>query len=83
MGMNRSGKNPQTMTASSDSDRSESQGGFHEEPGTQEGRVLGMAYSGLGARAIARHWIMQSARKTKILNNSGFIIPWGFAEAGK
>ena len=47
------------------------------------GRVLGMAYSGLGAWAIARHWVMQSALKTKTLNNYGFIIPWDFAEAGK
>gem|GEM_PF-2013706 len=32
---------------------------------------------------IARHWVMQSALKTKTLNNYGFIIPWDFAEAGK
>jgi len=44
---------------------------------------LGMAYSGLGAWAIARHWVMQSALKTKTLNDYGFIIPWDFAEAGK
>ncbi|MEI6072001.1 MAG: RNA-directed DNA polymerase (Reverse transcriptase), partial [Verrucomicrobiae bacterium] len=48
-----------------------------------KGRVLGMAYSGLGAWAIARHWVMQSALKTKTLHNYGFIIPWDFAEAGK
>ena len=48
-----------------------------------KGRVLGMAYSGLGAWAVARHWVMQSALKTKTLNNYGFIIPWDFAEAGK
>ena len=48
-----------------------------------KGRILGMAYSGLGAWAMARHWVMQSALKTETLNKYGFIIPWDFAEAGK
>lgn len=47
-----------------------------------KGRVLGMAYSGLGAWAIARHWVMNQALKTKTLNHHGFIIPWDFAAAG-
>jgi RNA-directed DNA polymerase len=45
-------------------------------------RILGMAYSGLGAWAIARHWVMQRALKTKTLNQYGFIIPWELAESG-
>lgn len=47
-----------------------------------KGRVLGMAYSGLGAWAIARHWVMQQALKTKTLNQYGFIIPWELAKSG-
>lgn len=47
-----------------------------------KGRVLGMAYSGLGAWAIARHVVMNQTLKTKTLNQHGFIIPWDFAEAG-
>jgi retron-type reverse transcriptase len=47
-----------------------------------KGRVLGMAYSGLGAWAIARHWVMQQALKTKTLNQYGFIIPWELAQSG-
>jgi group II intron reverse transcriptase/maturase len=48
-----------------------------------KGRALGMAYSGLGAWVIARHPVLQSALKTKTLNDYGFTIPWNFAEAGK
>lgn len=48
-----------------------------------KGRALGMAYSGLGAWAIAKHWVMHHALKNQTLNNYGFIIPWDFAEAGK
>lgn len=47
-----------------------------------KGRVLGMAYSGLGAWAIARHWVMHQALKTKTLNRYGFTIPWDFAASG-
>jgi group II intron reverse transcriptase/maturase len=47
-----------------------------------KGRVLGMAYSGLGAWAIARHWVMHQALKTKTLNKYGFTIPWDFAASG-
>lgn len=47
-----------------------------------KGRVLGMAYSGLGAWAIARHVVMNQTLKTKTLNQHGFIIPWDFAQAG-
>lgn len=47
-----------------------------------KGRVLGMAYSGLGAWAIARHVVMNQTLKTKTLNQHGFIIPWDFAETG-
>jgi RNA-directed DNA polymerase len=47
-----------------------------------EGRTLGMAYSGLGAWAIAQHWVMHSALKNKTLHRYGFIIPWDFAGMG-
>lgn len=47
-----------------------------------KGRILGMAYSGLGAWAIARHPVMNQALKTKTLQRYGFIIPWDFAESG-
>jgi hypothetical protein len=46
-----------------------------------KGRALGMAYSGLGAWAIARHPVMQQALKNRILNHHGFVIPWEIAEA--
>jgi len=44
-----------------------------------KGKILGMAYSGLGAWAIARHLVMQTALKNKTLKRYGFIIPWDFA----
>jgi len=47
-----------------------------------KGRSLGMAYSGLGAWAIAGLWVMQQALKNKTLHRYGFIIPWDFAERG-
>ena len=47
-----------------------------------KGRALGMAYSGLGAWAIARHWVTHSALKTATLNKHGFILPWNFASSG-
>lgn len=46
-----------------------------------KGRSLGMAYSGLGAWAIARHWVMQWALKNQTLHRYGFSIPWDFMEA--
>lgn len=46
------------------------------------GRILGMAYSGQGAWAIARHAVMNRALKTQTLNRYGFTIPWDFAESG-
>ena len=46
-------------------------------------RSVGMAYSGLGAWAIAKHWVMHQALKTTTLYRDGFIIPWDFAEARK
>jgi RNA-directed DNA polymerase len=46
-----------------------------------KGRALGMAYSGLGAWAIARHPVMQQALKNRTLNHHGFVIPWEIAEA--
>lgn len=45
------------------------------------GRQLGMGYCGLGAWAIARHWVMHQSLKTATLNRYGFIVPWEFAEA--
>jgi RNA-directed DNA polymerase len=48
-----------------------------------KGRSLGMGYSGLGAWAIARHWVMHQALKTNTLNRYGFIIPWDFAASVK
>lgn len=40
------------------------------------GEILGMAYSGKGAWAIARHWVMTSALKNKTLERYGFTLPW-------
>lgn len=47
-----------------------------------KGKSLGMAYSGLGAWPIAKHWVMQKALKNETLRRHGFIIPWDFAKAG-
>jgi len=44
-------------------------------------RSLGMAYSGLGAWAIARHWVIHQALKNSTLNRYGFVLPWDFAHA--
>ncbi len=43
------------------------------------GRALGMARSGLGAWALARHVTLQQALKTRTLHRAGFIVPWEFA----
>ena len=40
------------------------------------GTILGMAYSGKGAWAIARHWVMQQALSNKTLVRYGFTLPW-------
>lgn len=40
------------------------------------GEILGMAYSAKGAWAIARHWVMTRALKTKTLERYGFTLPW-------
>lgn len=40
------------------------------------GRSLGMAYTGLGAWRVARHWVMNQAMSTSKLNKHGFIVPW-------
>lgn len=39
-------------------------------------RSVGMAYTGLGAWAVAKHWVMQRAMNNRTLNKYGFIIPW-------
>jgi len=44
-------------------------------------RVCGLAYSGLGARRIARFWQMNQALSNKRLHQYGFILPLSFAEA--
>ena len=46
-----------------------------------QGRSLGLGYTGLGAWAMARHWVMHQALKTSTLNRYGFVVPWDFAEA--
>ncbi|MCC5841661.1 MAG: group II intron reverse transcriptase/maturase [Opitutales bacterium] len=45
------------------------------------GRALGMAYSGLGAWRIARHWVMNQALPNKRLQAHGFVLPWTLVEA--
>jgi group II intron reverse transcriptase/maturase len=47
-----------------------------------KGRGLGMAYCGLGAWAIARHWVAHQALSNETLRKHGFIIPWELAESG-
>lgn len=46
-------------------------------------RAIGIAYTGLGAWAVARQWAMQQALNNATLHRYGFIIPWDFAEARK
>lgn len=46
-----------------------------------KGRALGIGYTGLGAWAVARLWVMHQALKLSTLNRYGFILPWDFAEA--
>lgn len=44
-------------------------------------RARGIAYTGLGAWAIARQWAMHQALNNGLLRRYGFNIPWDFAEA--
>jgi len=40
------------------------------------GISLGMAYSGKGAWALARHWVLQRALNNRTLERYGFTLPW-------
>jgi group II intron reverse transcriptase/maturase len=44
-------------------------------------RARGIAYTGLGAWAVARQWAMHQALNNGMLHRYGFIIPWDFVEA--
>jgi RNA-directed DNA polymerase len=44
-------------------------------------RSLGIAYTGLGAWAVARSHALHQALKTPTLNQYGFVVPWDFAGA--
>ena len=44
-------------------------------------RSLGIAYTGLGAWAVARSHALHQALKTPTLNRYGFVVPWDFAGA--
>jgi group II intron reverse transcriptase/maturase len=46
-----------------------------------KGQGLGIAYTGLGAWAVARLWHMQQALNNAMLHRHGFVIPWNFAKA--
>ncbi len=35
-----------------------------------------MAYSGKGAWAMARHWVLHHALNNRTLNRYGFTLPW-------
>ena len=41
-----------------------------------KGRSLGLAYTGIGAWAMAKHPVLQQAMKNNTLNKYGFIVPW-------
>ena len=41
-----------------------------------KGRPLGLAYTGFGAWAMAKHPVLQQAMKNNTLNKYGFIVPW-------
>jgi RNA-directed DNA polymerase len=45
------------------------------------GRALGIAYTGLGAWAVARSHALHQALKTSTLNRYGLVVPWDLAEA--
>jgi RNA-directed DNA polymerase len=44
-------------------------------------RALGIAYTGLGAWAVARSRALHQALSTSTLNRYGFVVPWDFAGA--
>lgn len=44
-------------------------------------RALGIAYTGLGAWAVARSHALHQALKTSTLNRYGLVVPWDFAGA--
>lgn len=46
-----------------------------------KGRALGIAYTGLGAWAVARSPALQQALNNSTLKRYGFVIPWDFAGA--
>lgn len=48
-----------------------------------KGRALGIAYTGLGAWAVARSHALHHALKTSTLNRYGLVVPWDLAEARK
>ena len=45
-----------------------------------KGRALGIAYTGLGAWAVARSHALQHALSNSTLNRYGLVVPWDFAE---
>jgi RNA-directed DNA polymerase len=45
-----------------------------------KGKLLGIAYSGRGAWAIAKNRVMHRALTNKTLNKYGFITPWDFTK---
>ena len=44
-------------------------------------RALGIAYTGLGAWAVARSHALHYALNNSTLNRYGFVVPWDFAGA--
>ena len=44
-------------------------------------RSFGLGYTGSGAWAMARHWVLHQALDNATLNRHGFVVPWDFAEA--
>ncbi len=72
------------MTGSSDSNRSEIQGGFREGLSTKAGRSKGNDRRNTNRQrgrvwAIARRVVLQQALGNRRLHRHGFIIPWDFA----
>ena len=43
-------------------------------------RAQGIAYTGLGAWAVAKSWAMNTALSNKTLRKYGLVIPWDFAK---
>jgi RNA-directed DNA polymerase len=48
-----------------------------------KGRALGVAYTGLGAWAVARSRTLHNALRNSTLNRYGLVVPWDLAEARK